>query len=914
MLGGTNDTMEIDSGKPKKGKQGAPRKRVSQACDRCRSRKDKCNGGKPSCSTCVQNGSTCSYDANVKKRGLPEGYVRGLERLWGLAIREVQDVEENMLEALNLNGAEAGKNNGKITPLKAWNDETSSENLVKIWRTSQLSQELERLLSSLEPVGVAQSNKRKRLDSDVQLPEIRKAVFGSPPATPSPAIWEKQMHAEYPALPDNDHNGSVAYQNSRENGHVANELRDQTSILTPSHISNGSHASQGGSASNEIPELPSETWNLLDVYFSYTHPWLPIIEKHDLLRTSYQYSQSHNSLGSGDHAALWAVIAFAKFQHRAINKIPRAQGSVREMVWTAERIYSHARTLIPNEEGNFELGHVQALLILTLANMGTGEFSRAWSLIGQAVRAAIDLELDTDAETIVNKPKSRSKHVYLGCFVLDTLVAARLRRRPHLRSQDIDLVGGIDEDGLEEWDPWTDCLSVRKTNPGSSRVPSSILSTFNRLVQVLQVLNEVICTSSNAIGTGIHASTKFLEKLHAWSQRQPSPLYSETSFINSEKAIPLLPHHYHLHTAYFATLAKSQMLAYNPGQENVSLEPSSQTARQISELLKRYSDTFGLLIVPPTYEYFVKSAYDIVSEVRGSIENTHIVINDWKHNLDICLNDMEPAWSAFDSLRGSVIGKPSNQARRQSEVAFDLINGMNSMAEGSASVQTPQSAFEVQAAYSPQFPNFGGTTRHRTPSHQQPPAQKTPTFGASSGPGLPLPPMYQDVRATLRNSTTTNQTTPTMTNNHTRQASRLSFTSSDVALDPIQSNASVISDNDTDPLANEFAALDAMEWSGNWDQSLLNLGFTDRANMNQDFYSFCQEPDPLQANNVFQQLVANSNAEVTTFFDGSALGNMSTDPGRGFVTGDENEGIEAGQILQALSAAEEPIGTMMDGR
>jgi hypothetical protein len=36
----------------------------------------------------------------VKKRGLPEGYVRGLEKLWGLAIREIDTVEDNILVAL----------------------------------------------------------------------------------------------------------------------------------------------------------------------------------------------------------------------------------------------------------------------------------------------------------------------------------------------------------------------------------------------------------------------------------------------------------------------------------------------------------------------------------------------------------------------------------------------------------------------------------------------------------------------------------------------------------------------------------------------------------------------------------------------------------------------------------------------
>lgn len=53
---------------------------------------------------------------------------------------------------------------------------------------------------------------------------------------------------------------------------------------------------------------------------------------------------------------MWAAIAYAKFQHRAINNIPRALGDVGEMVWTAERMYSQARSLIPNEEGNLELG------------------------------------------------------------------------------------------------------------------------------------------------------------------------------------------------------------------------------------------------------------------------------------------------------------------------------------------------------------------------------------------------------------------------------------------------------------------------------------------------------------------------------------------------------------------------------
>lgn len=89
----------------------------------------------------------------------------------------------------------------------------------------------------------------------------------------------------------------------------------------------------------------------------------------------------------------------------------------------------------------------------------------------------------------------------------------------------------------------------------------------------------------------------------------------------------------------------------------------------------------------------------------------------------------------------------------------------------------------------------------------------------------------------------------------------------------------------------------------------MNLGFTDTGNMNQEFYTFCEEPDPLHQNNVFQQLVANSNAKNTDFFDASLLNGMSAGTSMntcsGLGIGDENEGIVAGQILQALSAAED---------
>ncbi len=70
--------------------------------------------------------------------------------------------------------------------------------------------------------------------------------------------------------------------------------------------------------------------------------------------------------------------------------------------------------------------------------------------------------------------------------------------------------------------------------------------------------------------------------------------------------------------------------------------------------------------------------------------------------------------------------------------------------------------------------------------------------------------------------------------------------------------------------------------------------------MNQDFYAFCREPDPLYSNNLVQQLLSsnsNSGAGAPQLAGGDfGLG----ETGIGF----ENPHVEASHILQALATAQ----------
>jgi hypothetical protein len=700
-----------------------------------------------------------------------------MEKMFGLAIRDVQGVEENMMHVMT-------KDEGNDTFLRIWNDENSSELLVESWRKSQISRELERLLSTPEAPG--QIGKRRRTE-----PEF----VGTLGNETQP--WTEKASMQVEGYQDSAIMNSPIVPAFQDHGRFISDAYE--SILNPIRLTIVNKPS-----TLDFPDLPSETWHLLDVYFSYTHAWFPIMEKQDLLRTSYQYAQSIDDIsltgpGSGNHAALWAAIAYAKFQHRAINNIPHAQGNVADAVWTAERMYTQARKLIPAEEGYFEIGHVQALLILALANLGIGFPSRAWILVGQAVRIAFDLRLHRASEDIMAalQRKSRKTHVFLGCFLLDTMIAARLGHRPHLRADDVDVLGLLEVDGLEELE-WTDCLSVRR-HSGNFRGPSSILSTFNGLIQVTQILNEATCIADNPKRSQL--STVLLEKLHLWSQSQKASLYFDSNAMKSDPTIAFLPHHYNLHLAYFNTLAISQLLSYGHGQNStLNLEPSARSARQIVELFKQHSRSFGLLIVPPTFESFAKTAYDIIHEINTSLSNTYMMSNDWKHNLDSCIDAMELAWPVFEPLKISESFRSdsavASHGRRHSQVAYDLISGINQSSERNAVGQTPGSVTDYDTSSPRTTRSQQGPISINTPPANHiapsPVSQLLTSFGQSTG---------QPFRSNFQRGT--QQTSKSTQAGRTQPPSQLLSQ---------RSGQNISSECELDPTFQEFATLDATKW------------------------------------------------------------------------------------------------------
>ncbi|PYH44353.1 putative C6 transcription factor QutA [Aspergillus saccharolyticus JOP 1030-1] len=595
------------------------RQRVSRACDSCRSKKDKCDGVQPVCSTCASLSRPCTYKANPKKRGLPTGYIRTLELLWGLVFSKIQGSEEvvrALLRAANIPShlATMGK------------EAEGSDTLLSSWKNSIVLKEIERLLTYLEqpeddPGGVrlpgetyspqdAEGSSVISTDalewnlSEV-LGEAREGSLSmvSPIKTPTAASTMTRTAAI--RVTRDTSTQTIAPLDTLD------ELSNPSLARLPSHLTSNSDPIM-----QKPPQLPSNAWALFDIYFTYTHCWFPILEKHDILRTAFRHNDGddefHISLtnpGSGDHAALWAVLTLASIQEASIS----ATRQLAEL--SAERpdpsqLYATAKSLIPGADGVHELGHVQALLILSLVKVGQQDWTAAWLLVGQAVRVSQALGLNQPPTGQSQAPEDgkstgRSKHVFLGCFILETLVAMQTGQVPSLRKDELLKIGPVNEDGLEEWHPWEDQTGLRPIESSRAsfhRGPLHALSAFNRLTSLLCILNDLCCLKQTSAGP-ISQLEALERQLQLWVSALPKT-YRVGIQLNQTKVAS--PHIFNLEMVYEGVATNLSLLIASHRDDRMvpdipRKKRALESSKRLLSLLQTYMETYSLSATCPIF-------------------------------------------------------------------------------------------------------------------------------------------------------------------------------------------------------------------------------------------------------------------------------------------------------------------------
>ncbi|KAH9871736.1 hypothetical protein J1614_005992 [Plenodomus biglobosus] len=499
------------------------RTRVSRACDQCRTAREKCDGTQPICSTCSASKRSCAYTANPKKRGIQPGYIRSLELALIWLFQQNPNNETLLNEKLSQGGASS---------LFLSRDSKEATKLHKRWRKAPFYTDVDKLLSGGEPSRHEQheSNSPSSDDEDSERGQSQAAtVARNYEATDEDiSVPESYLRSDLEQHPQMTHNNLVV--------------------------------------------MPSDSWTLFDTYFTYTQSWFPICEKHDILKLSYSYPKEGLSLAtghaeSGSLAELWSILAVASLYNTS-SAVPSCES--RQTSRRPRQLYNFARLLIPNEQGHFDLGHVKALLNLALFNVVLSRPQPAWLLVGYASRV---LE-SKDASKLMASP--RQKHVFAGCFLLDSLLATQLSRRSHFRREHLERLGTIDEDGLEEWQPWYGHSSPLE----QMRMPMLAMSSFNSLLDLVDILATV---EGDPVVKGCKRDTN--NRVKSWESTLPPKL----EYIHSDIAVTgLCPPAALLQLTYYCTLFVSN--------------PSVQGLQRVLGLVEHYKKLIGFKALPPVIQ------------------------------------------------------------------------------------------------------------------------------------------------------------------------------------------------------------------------------------------------------------------------------------------------------------------------
>ncbi|KAJ5950948.1 uncharacterized protein N7479_009361 [Penicillium vulpinum] len=858
------------------------RQRVSRACDSCRSKKDKCDGIQPVCSTCASLCRPCTYKANPKKRGLPTGYIRSLELLWGLVFQRIQgseDVMRALMRSINLPSHLATM--GKETE--------GSDALLASFKNSTVLRDIERILIVLEqPEEERERNLQTYSEEETTLDV--EGILSSAEAQEW-QIPEGMETRETPLPGVSPTRTAVGVSPRKVTGpRPTTDCGIQTITPDDGYSSSAFPPNPGypPSLSMKTPlQLPYNAWPLFDVYFSYTQCWFPVLEKHDILRTAFQYTEgnvysSSSTPGSGEHAALWAVLTLASLQYASISASNHVEEQPSDQM-TPSQMYITARQFIPPESGPHEIGHVQALLILGLVKFGQQESTGSWMLVGQAVRIAHILGLNqtpyssSSRTTADEKHLGRAKHVFLGCFVLETLIAESISQCPSLRKADLARVGSISEDGLEEWHPWEDQTGLRpaqSSRASMQRGPLHALSTFNRLVSVVSILNDLCCCKHDPT-----ISRSQLEQLELQLQRWVTALPKSYRVDLQNRPVRLAsPHIFILEMTYESVvIALSSQIAIREYDQNIPEPPhknrATESSKRLLQLLQAYMETYSFSATAPTFGLILR--FGLPRSISGDLPSD--LDMGLRNNVQNLSSQLSMLWTMPDQQTASQNVSHRPQLLDTSPMVsqhIDTSNGRDITIPSSFPIPTPSHLFHAtHATHSPQNNThsavapenpFLPTPWLRTTQHiEDISLLHTPSSLTSVGGASENPPQQDHLDGPLNNGNPHPTSAPSKSHNSTGMLTALSpsyhqsaqyhptayhdtslniggsFLDMDGYSRPRRQRIAP----DLDALFDELASLDGAEKADNQPEFMQNLGFVSDAGI-PELYSFSGQIEP----------------------------------------------------------------------
>ncbi|KIW17010.1 hypothetical protein PV08_04201 [Exophiala spinifera] len=438
-----------------------PIRRASRACDQCRLQKKRCDSGHP-CDACAKTSLDCRYGQQSKKRGFATGYVHIVEALWALVFKAVPGSQEATLRLLQRSNI-GYDDEGKASLFNLQFDAVDSSR--KAWLSSSIRHEIDKLVSNLEDTtGDALKDRLQPETGKEGKPSAPLGTNFSPWSIPADGLEDRRSSKRSRKCLD------MANINSRARSGTAMPLTALGDIHEP---------------------LPPDAWKLIETYFKFSHSWLPITQKHSIVRTltEVQDGVAHSSRRMG---LLWAVLATASMQHHQ-----QQPAREQEHPSISEIYYNEAIKSIPGRSSSLDPDHVKALVQLAVLDIARRRWDAAFLILRRAIRAILHFLRVYQDRPGDNPVDSAFLRTVLAAFSMDTLLAARSGTIPQLRSQEVRLALQYDENEADEWELCSSSHGDSGANiqghAASSERPLRTLSIFKHYVKLLFILNESVC-------------------------------------------------------------------------------------------------------------------------------------------------------------------------------------------------------------------------------------------------------------------------------------------------------------------------------------------------------------------------------------------------------------------------------------
>ncbi|KAJ8454826.1 hypothetical protein ONZ51_g12801 [Trametes cubensis] len=386
----------------------------------------------------------------------------------------------------------------------------------------------------------------------------------------------------------------------------------------------------------QLPSLDQQS-HLLQLYFTYVHPFFPVIHKRDFL---YHYNAFSGSapLGAGHSTEpsrhpmqrpckilLLSMFAIAARYSNRPEDHPSIQGSNASRA--GQQYAEDAHKLLDRKYQTSRPSTCQALLLLAIREFGMGAMDKGWLYSGMALRMAIDLGMNrnadswtTDGKTPVftDSEKQIRKHIWWSCCICDKLSAVWLGRPITFRANDYStpVPDANEADEHEMWEPYPRG-SLGNYVPQHARLMTSFREACHLSVIITDIMDKIYPVQPSSETPRRVLFEQLETRLNKWLIGLPEHL----RFSSNDRNANPLPHVLMLHIEYQAAvllLHRAFLPAYDEGatQRVAQSDPlalkafdvCSGAAAHITSMTAIYSEKFGLDKSPPFLSIYLQAA------------------------------------------------------------------------------------------------------------------------------------------------------------------------------------------------------------------------------------------------------------------------------------------------------------------